>query len=144
MFHVCRVDAPPLHLPPVSVPTRVVIVRHGQSTWNASNRVQGSSNMSELTEKGRSQAEAARSIVRMSYGVNVSNCPGACSYFQYVNSIYAICFKHAKVTLDITPRVDVMGETILIFALLLTYTFDFIYDALSCKMSNLAVFTAAP
>jgi hypothetical protein len=58
-----RIDAPPLHLPPIAVATRVVIVRHGQSTWNAVSRIQGSSDLSELTEKGKSQAEAAQIMV---------------------------------------------------------------------------------
>ena len=51
-----RVDAPPLPLPPISTRKRVVLVRHGQSTWNAEGRIQGSSNAAVLTEKGKSQA----------------------------------------------------------------------------------------
>eukprot|EP00850_Spirogloea_muscicola_P021294 SM000243S08595 [mRNA] locus=s243:62682:66649:- [translate_table: standard] len=41
-------------------PKRVVLVRHGESTWNATGRIQGSSNHSELTAKGLSQAETSR------------------------------------------------------------------------------------
>ncbi len=75
-----RKDAPPLPLPPLSSPRRVVLVRkherftgaacvppaerasaraqvrHGQSTWNAEGRIQGSSDLSELTEKARAGA----------------------------------------------------------------------------------------
>ena len=47
-----RQDAKPLSLPPVKTPKRIVLVRHGQSTWNAEGRVQGSCNISVLTDKG--------------------------------------------------------------------------------------------
>lgn len=52
-----RVDAPP---PPLLLAQRhvVMLVRHGQSTWNAEGRIQGSSDQSVLTEKGRAQAAA--------------------------------------------------------------------------------------
>ena len=59
-----RVDAPPLPLPPISVPKRVVLVRHGQSTWNAEGRIQGSSNAAVLTEKGKGQALTTARYVR--------------------------------------------------------------------------------
>ncbi|WP_066381645.1 MULTISPECIES: histidine phosphatase family protein [unclassified Anabaena] len=36
--------------------TRVIIVRHGQSTYNTEKRIQGRSDVSTLTEKGRSDA----------------------------------------------------------------------------------------
>jgi phosphoserine phosphatase len=36
--------------------TRVIIVRHGQSSYNAEKRIQGRSDASRLTEKGRSDA----------------------------------------------------------------------------------------
>lgn len=41
-----------------------MLVRHGQSQWNASGRIQGSSDESLLSQKGRKQAEAARKMVR--------------------------------------------------------------------------------
>uniref|UniRef100_A0A7N0TMP1 2-carboxy-D-arabinitol-1-phosphatase n=1 Tax=Kalanchoe fedtschenkoi TaxID=63787 RepID=A0A7N0TMP1_KALFE len=47
----------------ITVPKRVVLVRHGQSTWNAEGRIQGSSNFSVLTEKGESQAEVSRQML---------------------------------------------------------------------------------
>jgi hypothetical protein len=59
-----RVDAPPPPLPPLKRRCRVVLVRHGQSTWNAEGRVQGSSDGSELTDKGKAQARAAGEMVR--------------------------------------------------------------------------------
>ena len=59
-----RKDAQPLALPAVSAPLRVVLVRHGQSTWNASGRIQGSSDFAELTPKGEAQADTTRQMVR--------------------------------------------------------------------------------
>lgn len=50
-------------LPPVTAAKRVVLVRHGQSTWNAEGRIQGSSDFSVLTQKGESQAETSRQML---------------------------------------------------------------------------------
>ncbi|MED6155480.1 hypothetical protein PIB30_005685 [Stylosanthes scabra] len=50
-------------LPPIRAPKRVVLVRHGQSTWNAEGRIQGSSNFSVLTKKGESQADTSRQML---------------------------------------------------------------------------------
>lgn len=36
--------------------TRVVIVRHGQSSYNAERRIQGRTDASVLTQKGREDA----------------------------------------------------------------------------------------
>ena len=58
-----RVDAPPLPLPVIREAKRIALVRHGQSTWNAQGRVQGSSNISYLTKKGEAQAETTRQMV---------------------------------------------------------------------------------
>eukprot|EP00198_Chlamydomonas_reinhardtii_P012884 XP_001702221.1 phosphoglycerate mutase [Chlamydomonas reinhardtii] len=58
-----RVDAPPLSLPAISEPMRVIIVRHGQSTWNAEGRIQGSTDLSVLTEKGVKQAGKTRDML---------------------------------------------------------------------------------
>ncbi|KAL3522271.1 hypothetical protein ACH5RR_015105 [Cinchona calisaya] len=41
-------------------PKNVTLVRHGLSTWNEEGRVQGSSNLSTLTETGVAQAERCR------------------------------------------------------------------------------------
>ncbi|CAI9105554.1 OLC1v1004495C1 [Oldenlandia corymbosa var. corymbosa] len=50
-------------LPPIKVAKRVVLVRHGQSTWNAEGRIQGSSDFSILTQKGEAQAETSRQML---------------------------------------------------------------------------------
>ncbi|KAK6797509.1 hypothetical protein RDI58_005211 [Solanum bulbocastanum] len=41
-------------------PKKVTIVRHGLSSWNEESRVQGSSNLSVLSEKGAMQAERCK------------------------------------------------------------------------------------
>lgn len=58
-----RVDKPPLPLPELDAPKRVVLVRHGQSTWNAEGRIQGSSDFSVLTDKGIAQAQTTKQMV---------------------------------------------------------------------------------
>eukprot|EP00891_Asterochloris_glomerata_P007803 jgi/Astpho2/7803/Aster-06094 len=58
-----REDAPPLQLPIITSPKRIVLVRHGQSTWNAEGRVQGSSNFSYLTKRGQAQADTTRVLL---------------------------------------------------------------------------------
>ncbi|GER39733.1 phosphoglycerate mutase [Striga asiatica] len=52
-----------ISLPPVKMAKRVILVRHGQSTWNAEGRIQGSSDFSVLTPKGESQAETSRQML---------------------------------------------------------------------------------
>ncbi|MEB3179694.1 MAG: histidine phosphatase family protein [Nostocaceae cyanobacterium] len=42
---------------------RVIIVRHGQSTYNTERRIQGRSDASKLTEKGRSDASIVGSVL---------------------------------------------------------------------------------
>ncbi|KAJ4824748.1 hypothetical protein Tsubulata_032397 [Turnera subulata] len=49
--------------PPIKAAKRVVLVRHGQSTWNAEGRIQGSSDFSVLTKKGEAQAETSRQML---------------------------------------------------------------------------------
>lgn len=58
-----RRDLPPLPLPTLQGTQDLVLVRHGQSTWNQAARIQGSSNVSQLSSKGIAQAEAARDKV---------------------------------------------------------------------------------
>ncbi|KAL6762074.1 phosphoglycerate mutase [Haematococcus lacustris] len=58
-----RHDAPPLPLPALTALKTVTIVRHGQSTWNAESRVQGSSDQSVLTDKGIAQARATAAML---------------------------------------------------------------------------------
>lgn len=50
-------------MPPIRAAKRVVLVRHGQSTWNAEGRIQGSSDFSVLTQKGEAQAETSRQML---------------------------------------------------------------------------------
>ena len=59
-----RQDQTPVPLPALKESKRVVLVRHGQSTWNAEGRVQGSTDFAVLTDKGRSQADTTRMTVR--------------------------------------------------------------------------------
>lgn len=49
--------------PAIKAAKRVVLVRHGQSTWNAEGRIQGSSNFSVLTSKGEAQAQTSRQML---------------------------------------------------------------------------------
>jgi hypothetical protein len=77
-----RLDVPPLPLPALrTCSKRVVLVRHGQSTWNLRGRIQGSSDFSVLTDKGLAQAATARDLVsaraRVCVRVNVHMCLGA-------------------------------------------------------------------
>ena len=58
-----RKDLPPEPLPALTSPKRVVLVRHGQSTWNAEGRIQGSTDFSVLTQKGQAQADTTRGTV---------------------------------------------------------------------------------
>jgi probable phosphoglycerate mutase len=60
-----RLAQKPLQLPHIATQKRVTLVRHGQSTWNAESRVQGSSNFSVLTEKGVRQAKATAEMVNI-------------------------------------------------------------------------------
>jgi broad specificity phosphatase PhoE len=46
---------------PLTSQKTFTLLRHGQSTWNARNLIQGSSNFSELSEKGQHQAQRAGS-----------------------------------------------------------------------------------
>jgi hypothetical protein len=65
-----RRDSPPLPLPRLRHSKRIVLVRHGQSTWNARNRIQGSSNFSVLTETGVEQAQVAAKLVSGTAGTS--------------------------------------------------------------------------
>ena len=65
--------------------TRVIIVRHGQSTYNTEKRIQGRTDASSITEKGRNEA----SLV----GKALSN-------IQF-NAIYSSPLRRAKETADI-------------------------------------------
>jgi probable phosphoglycerate mutase len=64
---------------------RVIIVRHGQSTYNIENRIQGRMDVSVLTEKGRNEAVLVGQALA---GINFS-------------AIYASPLKRAKETAEI-------------------------------------------
>ncbi|XP_068659912.1 probable 2-carboxy-D-arabinitol-1-phosphatase [Aristolochia californica] len=49
--------------PSIRIAKRVVLVRHGQSTWNEEGRIQGSSDFSVLTPKGEAQAETSKQML---------------------------------------------------------------------------------
>ncbi|KAF5728913.1 2-carboxy-D-arabinitol-1-phosphatase [Tripterygium wilfordii] len=51
----------------LSTPKNVMLVRHGLSSWNDEGRVQGSSNLSVLTETGVRQAEKCREALANIY-----------------------------------------------------------------------------
>ncbi len=59
-----RKDLPPLELPSITKAKRITLVRHGQSTWNAAGRIQGSSNLSALTDKGIKQAQTTHGALK--------------------------------------------------------------------------------
>jgi len=65
--------------------TRVIIVRHGQSTYNTEKRIQGRSDVSTLTEKGRNDASKT--------GKALSNIA--------FNAIYSSPLNRAKTTAEI-------------------------------------------
>lgn len=65
--------------------TRVIIVRHGQSTYNTEKRIQGRSDASELTQKGRNDAsKVGKALSNISF-----------------NAIYSSPLQRAKVTAEI-------------------------------------------
>lgn len=48
--------------------TRVIIVRHGQSTYNIERRIQGRADVSTLTERGRSDAsKVGKALTNISF-----------------------------------------------------------------------------
>jgi hypothetical protein len=64
----------PLPLPALRAPARVVLVRHGQSTWNAAGRMQGSSDLSILTAKGEAQAQSTCTTVCSPSSASTAAC----------------------------------------------------------------------
>lgn len=58
-----RINSEPMSLPQITKRKRVILVRHGQSTWNAEGRMQGSSNNSELTARGKEQAATTKALL---------------------------------------------------------------------------------
>lgn len=52
---------------PISSSKTVILIRHGFSTWNAESRIQGSSDLSVLTETGEKQAERCKKALENIY-----------------------------------------------------------------------------
>jgi phosphoserine phosphatase len=68
--------------------TRVIIVRHGQSTYNTEKRIQGRSDASQLTQKGRDDAsKVGKALSNISF-----------------NAIYSSPLQRASLTADIICR----------------------------------------
>lgn len=74
-----RKDLPPEPLPTLRSAKRVVLVRHGQSTWNAEGRIQGSTDFSVLTRKGQAQADTTRGTVSIGLVSGASRCQSCCA-----------------------------------------------------------------
>ncbi|MED6121236.1 hypothetical protein PIB30_028064 [Stylosanthes scabra] len=51
----------------IASPKKVMILRHGLSTWNSESRIQGSSDLSVLTEDGEKQAERCKKALENMY-----------------------------------------------------------------------------
>ena len=58
-----RKEQDPLPLPEIQSAKRIVLVRHGQSTWNAEGWIQGSTDSAVLTKKGQAQAATTHEMV---------------------------------------------------------------------------------
>uniref|UniRef100_A0A9I9DN93 2-carboxy-D-arabinitol-1-phosphatase n=1 Tax=Cucumis melo TaxID=3656 RepID=A0A9I9DN93_CUCME len=78
-------------LPPIKTSKRVVLVRHGQSTWNAEGRIQGSSNFSVLTKNGEAQAETSRQML--------------------IDDAFDVCFSRLELTVNL---IDVLHILVMI------------------------------
>lgn len=92
-------------LPPVTAAKRVVLVRHGQSTWNAEGRIQGSSDFSVLTQKGESQAETSRQmLLDDSFDVCFSRFFASLIFFFFFNSVN--CWSKFAVFVDFRGSVN--------------------------------------
>lgn len=74
-----------LEFPPIKGAKRVVLVRHGQSTWNAEGRIQGSSDFSVLTSKGESQAETSRQML-------IDDSFDIC-FSRFYSYLFVFCFR---------------------------------------------------
>eukprot|EP01025_Chloroclados_australasicus_P029020 TRINITY_DN2882_c0_g3_i1.p2 TRINITY_DN2882_c0_g3~~TRINITY_DN2882_c0_g3_i1.p2 ORF type:complete len:352 (-),score=28.12 TRINITY_DN2882_c0_g3_i1:533-1456(-) len=60
---------------PITREKHIVIVRHGQTTWNLEGRIQGSSDESHLTELGMQQAERCRDALSQQHFDNCFSSP---------------------------------------------------------------------
>lgn len=83
-----RCDVDPVPLPNVTSAKRVVIVRHGQSTWNAEGRIQGCSDQAVLTQYGKMQAQSTKEMVRPVHPlVSFLLCHQFCDWIQFMTAV---------------------------------------------------------
>ena len=81
--------------------TRVIIVRHGQSTYNIVRRIQGLLDESELTEKGRNDALKVGKALN-----NISFDAIYCSPLKRAKQTAKIIYDEIKTNLDNTPALQ--------------------------------------
>ncbi|BAY82750.1 phosphoglycerate/bisphosphoglycerate mutase [Calothrix parasitica NIES-267] len=81
--------------------TRVIIVRHGQSTYNIVRRIQGLLDASELTEKGRNDALKVGKALN-----NISFDAIYCSPLKRAKQTATIIYDEIKANLDNTPTLQ--------------------------------------
>ncbi|MBH8564764.1 histidine phosphatase family protein [Nostoc sp. CENA67] len=79
--------------------TRVIIVRHGQSSYNTERRIQGRTDVSELTEKGRNDArKVGKALSNLSFNAIYSSpLQRAKQTAQVINSELAIHVRETAV-----------------------------------------------
>ena len=81
--------------------TRVIIVRHGQSTYNIVRRIQGLLDESELTEKGRNDAlKVGKALNHISFDAIY------CSPLKRAKQTAKIIYDEIKANLDNTPALQ--------------------------------------
>lgn len=83
----CSAASASKRLPDVGSKKRVTLVRHGQSTWNKEGRIQGSSDLSVLTQKGESQAEITREMLQVSPNSSQQRSPDVDTLYFFRESI---------------------------------------------------------
>ncbi|RYR36015.1 hypothetical protein Ahy_A10g051077 isoform B [Arachis hypogaea] len=91
----------------IASPKKVMILRHGLSTWNAESRIQGSSDLSVLTEDGEKQAERCKKALKNLYFDQCFASPiSRAKLNQYVHNLEAVDAKRIYPKEYITWRED--------------------------------------
>lgn len=80
---------------------RILLVRHGQSEWNASHRLQGQADIS-LSERGRYQADSLKPVIK-----NIAPCRGVSSDLQRVRETASRIWDQPPVFTDQLREIDV-------------------------------------
>lgn len=104
-----RKDQTPLPLPHLTESKRVVLVRHGQSTWNAEGRIQGSTDFADLTQKGRDQADITRTTVSRVLSVNCSSSHILLACADSLTRVYT--FSMSILTSLLTTQVENLADS---------------------------------